>query len=137
MPQDDQDSPQDYGFPEHPTVRDIQVWERQEQFLRAYAKNGKICLSADKIGVSDRNVQKWQSSDKFSFIKRLQAAHQRYVEKLEGQMDSYIDDRKQGSHLLHMLRLKAEAPEKYRDDAKIVVHDSSKELLNKLTEMAR
>jgi hypothetical protein len=105
-------------------------------FLRAYAKNGKICLSADKIGVSDRNVQKWQSSDKFSFIKRLQAAHRRYVELLESQMDSYIDDKKQGAHLLHMFRLKAEAPEKYREDSKIVVQDHSQMLLDKLTEMA-
>jgi hypothetical protein len=136
MPQDDQDSPQYYGFPEHPTSRDIQTWERQEMFLRAYAKTGKICLSAEKIGISDRMVRYWQSSNHFLFQKRLQAAHQRYVELLEGQMDSYIDNMKQGSHLLHMFRLKAEAPEKYREDARIVVQDSSKELLEKLTEMA-
>ena len=136
MPPDDQDSPKEYGFPESPTSRDIQVWEHQEQFLRAYAKIGRLCHAADQSGMSERIVQKWQSADKFAFKKRLHAAHQRYVEKLELQMDSYVENMKQGSHLLHMFRLKAEAPEKYREEAKIVVQDNAKELLERLTEMA-
>jgi hypothetical protein len=34
--------PQDYGLAENPKPSQVQVWNRQEMFLAAYAKVGKI-----------------------------------------------------------------------------------------------
>jgi hypothetical protein len=40
--QDMEGAPQYYGFPESPTMGDWQVWNRQELFLAAYSKIGKL-----------------------------------------------------------------------------------------------
>jgi hypothetical protein len=129
-------TPQDYGFPEHPAKVDRRLWATQERFLRLYATSGKLQLSARSAGTSEDSVHLWDKFDKFGFQKRLQAAHQGYVEKLESQMDAYIDTSKHNTQILQIFRLKAEAPEKYRDDAKPQQTDAAQELLDRLTEMA-
>jgi hypothetical protein len=81
-------------------------------------------------------VYKWQNLDKFSFTKRFELAYQAYRESLEEQMDEFIRDTKHNSQIAQIFRLKAAWPEKYREETKIYVQDSAKELLEKLTQMA-
>jgi hypothetical protein len=130
-------TPQHYGFPEKPTLQQRDAWENQQRFLRRYAERGKLALSAGDVGISVAAVEKWQRLDKYSFNKRLELAYQAYRESLEESMDEFIRDTKHNSQILQIFRLKAAWPEKYRDDAKPVSTDPSRQLLDKLTEMAR
>jgi hypothetical protein len=52
-------------------------------------------------------------------------------------MDEFIRDTKHNSQIAQIFRLKAAWPEKYKDDAKPQSSDASRQLLDRLTEMAR
>jgi hypothetical protein len=145
MHDDDQDqdgleseplTPQDWGFPEKPTHRELQCWENQQRFLRRYAERGKFVLSAADAGISIQAIYKWQHSDKFNFNKRFELAYQAYRETLEEDMDEYIRETKHNSQIIQIFRMKAAWPEKYRDDAKPQQTDAAQELLDRLTAMA-
>ena len=64
VPQHDDDmdplvpTPQDYGFPERPTLQQRDCWEHQQRFLRRYAERGKLALSAGDVGISVKAVEK-------------------------------------------------------------------------------
>jgi hypothetical protein len=130
-------TPQQWGFPEKPTRTDQRVWDTQQRFLRRYAERGKFVLSAADIGISIQAIYKWQKADKFSFNKRFELAYQAYRESLEEQMDEFIRDTKHNSQIIQIFRLKAAWPEKYREDVKPQSADAGRQLLDKLTEMAR
>jgi hypothetical protein len=130
-------TPQDWGLPDHPSIVQQRTWDTQQRFLRRYAERGKMALSAADVGISERTVEKWQSSDKFSLIKRLELAYHAYRETLEQELDEFIRDTRHNSQIAQIFRLKAAWPEKYREDAKPASTDSSRQLLDKLTEMAR
>jgi hypothetical protein len=130
-------SPEDYGFPTKPTRVDQRVWDNQQRFLRRYAERGKLALSAGDVGLSPMAVYKWLDKDKFSFNKRFELAYQAYRESLEEQMDEFIRDTKHNSQIAQIFRLKAAWPEKYREEIKPQSNDASRQLLDKLTEMAR
>jgi Fe-S cluster biosynthesis and repair protein YggX len=125
-----------WGVPENPTRLDLRIWETQELFLRLYAQCGKFVRSADAAGISRQCIYKWQNADRFGFNERLEIAHQAYVERLEQEMDQYIRESKHNTQILQMFRLKAEAPEKYREDVRPANNDASQELLDRLTAMA-
>jgi hypothetical protein len=129
-------TPQDYGFPESPTFAQRDCWVRQEHFLEAFAQCGKIGVAANAIGVSRACVERWQGQDLYGFLKRMKQAHSQYVESLEAEMDATIKSRPVATQVLQIFRLKAEAPEKYREDVKVVGLDASKMMLDKLREMA-
>jgi hypothetical protein len=129
-------TPQEWGFPEKPTIQQREAWDNQQRFLRRYAKRGKKSLAAADVGLSPQAVERWQSKDLYGFNKRLEAAYQAYRESLEEDMDEYIRDSKHNTQILRIFRLKAAWPEKYREDAKPVSNDPSRELLDRLTEWA-
>jgi hypothetical protein len=126
-----------WGVPENPTRLDLRIWETQERFLRLFARSGKVIQSVDLTGITRQCLYKWENADKFGFNKRLEIAHQEYVERLEQELDDYISESKHNVQIAHIFRLKAEAPEKYREDIKPQSNDASRELLDRLTEMAR
>jgi hypothetical protein len=126
-----------WGVPEKPTKRDLSMWDNQELFLKLYARCGKFVLSATTAGITPQCVYKWENADRFGFNERLELAHKVYVERLEAEMDEYIRESKHNTQILQIFRLKAEAPEKYREDVKPANNDASQELLDRLTEMAR
>src|SRR5919106_1853620 len=76
--------------------------------------------------------------DVFSFNCRIEAAHAGYCEKREEGLDDRLENPKgnRGSDILYMFKMKAENPDKYREEAKVVVNDSAQQLLDKLTAMA-
>jgi hypothetical protein len=51
--------------------------------------------------------------------------------------DDYISESKHNVQILHIFRLKAEAPDKYREDVKPTNNDATQEWLARLTEMVR
>jgi hypothetical protein len=59
-------TPQDYGFPENAKPEQLQVWLRQEAFLEAYAKRGKIGKAAKASGITHWCVDKWLHNAMFT-----------------------------------------------------------------------
>jgi hypothetical protein len=131
-------TPQDYGFPENPLPRQAEVWHRQELFLVAYEKLGKHSSAAKEAGITAWCVDKWIQADRYSIRKRMQLAHQRYVESLEQLMDDRLTNPtgNRGSDVLLMFKLKAEAPEKYREEVKVLGVSAPLQMLEKLKELA-
>jgi hypothetical protein len=135
---DAEGTPQSYGFPENPTMSDWQVWNRQELFLKAYARIGKIGKAAAATEIPVATVESWQRRDTHGFKKRMQLAHQAYVESLEQLMDERLSNPtgNRGSDVLLMFKLKAEAPEKYREEVKVLGVSAPLQMLEKLKELA-
>jgi hypothetical protein len=131
-------TPQDYGFPEEPFPYQVEVWNRQELFLAAYARVGRRSIAAKEAGITIWCVDKWIGADVYSIRKRMQQAHQAYVESLEQLMDDRLTNPQgnRGSDVLLMFKLKAEAPEKYREEVKVVGIEASKQMMDRLREMA-
>jgi hypothetical protein len=129
-------TPQDYGFPDKASIAQRECWFRQEQFLEAFAKCGKIGKAAQATGMSRSCVERWQSVDLYGFQKRMDAAHDSYVELLEEQMDKTIEAKTTQTQILQIFRLKAEAPEKYREEVKVMNADVPFQMLDRLKEMA-
>jgi hypothetical protein len=103
------------------TIQQRQTYDNQERFLRAYATHGKIVRAAEAVGISVSTVEGWQHKDIQGFNKRLELAHDKYVESWEQLMDERLADPKgnRGSDILLMFKLKAERPQKYREDVKV------------------
>jgi hypothetical protein len=116
----------------------VEVWNRQELFLAAYAKVGKRGLAAKEAGITVWGVDNWVRTDVYSIKKRMKLAHEHYVESLEQLMDDRLSNPtgNRGSDILLMFKLKAEAPEKYREDVKVLGVSAPLEMLEKLREMA-
>jgi hypothetical protein len=129
-------TPQDWGFPEKPTPQQLGCWENQELFLRLYARSGKVIKSVEMIGITRQALYKWQNADRFGFNERLEIAHQAYVERLEAELDRFIEESPHNTQIARIFRLKAEWPEKYREDIKPANNDASRELLDRVTAMA-
>lgn len=102
------------------SVEKKRVWQRQEAFLEAYRRCGKIGQSAEVIGLTRYAVVWWTKHDIFGFRERINAAHQDYCEnKIEALIDSRLEDPQgnRGSDILLMFRAKGEMPAKYRENA--------------------
>jgi hypothetical protein len=131
-------TPQDYGFPENPSVVNQQCWDRQEAFLKAFGHLGTIRAAARAIGIHRTRVNQWLSADLYSFKKRMDDARQEYREFLEDLTHERLVNPQgnRGSDILLMFRKKAEWPEKYREEVKILGIESSKQMLDRLRELA-
>lgn len=73
-------TPQDYGFPEHPTAQQITTWTLQESFLAEYAACGAVYKASHLAGHSYNAFRTWVELDKFTFQKRYELAQERYLE---------------------------------------------------------
>jgi len=124
------------GFPAGANSAQREMWANQELFLRAYAMCGKRTRSADSAGVSVEAVERWVSSDVYSFKKRMAASHARYVEKLEAEMDATIEAKPTNAAILQIFRLKAEHPEKYREEVKVISNEAPALMWMRLRELA-
>jgi hypothetical protein len=131
-------TPQDYGFPASPSLRNIQCWDYQEAFLKAYGELGTIIHAARAVGIHRMTVNTWLTSDLYSFRKRMDLAHDDYVENVGRMMNERLANPtgNRGSDVLLMFKLKAEAPQKYREEVKVVGIEAPKQMMNRLREMA-
>jgi hypothetical protein len=129
-------TPEEYGFPANASMAQRQCWFRQERFLEVFAKCGKIGKAAQAVGISRACVEKWQGRDLYGFEKRMETAHACYVELLEEQMDKTVETKPAQTQILQIFRLKAEHPEKYREDIKVINADAPFQMLDRLKELA-
>jgi len=129
------ESAQDYGLPANPSEQQMRVWQRQELMLRSYSVTGKRSSSAAAAEVSVPAVEKWLSSDVYGFKKRYELAHGMYVEKLEAEMDATIESKPTNAAILQIFRLKAEHPEKYREEVKVISNEAPAQMWMRLREL--
>jgi hypothetical protein len=110
----------------------------QELFLAVYDKTGHRGQSAKEAGITIWCVDNWVQTDVYSIKKRMKEAHQRYVESLEELMDERLlnPTGHRGSDVLLIFKLKAEAPEKYREVVKVLGVSAPLQMLDKLKELA-
>jgi hypothetical protein len=108
-------------------------------FLEAYSRCGRITQAAEASGITRWCVDKWLQSDKYSIKKRLEFAHAKYVELWEQGMDTRLENPtgNRGSDVLYMFKLKAIAPEKYREEVKVMNVDPARLLIDKLVALER
>jgi hypothetical protein len=143
VPHDDEElktsapTPQDWGLPQKPSLAQLQCWDNQQRFLRRYAERGKLSLSAGDCGFHPATVERWQRMDLYGFNKRLEYAFQPYRETQEQLNEEWVNETKHNSQIYRIFHMKAIWPEKYREDAKPQSNSDSRQLLDKLTEMAR
>jgi hypothetical protein len=114
----------------------VEVWDRQELFLAAYARIGKRGRAAKEAGITVSCVEKWVAADVYGIRKRMEQAHHEYVESLEAEMDATIKSRPVATQVLQIFRLKAEAPGKYREEVKVIGMEASKQMMDRLRELA-
>jgi hypothetical protein len=131
-------TPQGYGFPANPSTVNQQCWDRQEAFLIAYAQLGTILHGAKAAGLHRNTVNHWIATDLYSFKKRMELAHQDYCDHIERMIDERLANPQgnRGSDILLMFKAKAEMPEKYREEVKVLGMEGPKEMLARLKEMA-
>ena len=129
---------EEFGLPPDATLNQKAVWHRQEMFLEAFRRCGKIGRAAEAVGLTRWAVIHWQRNDAFSFNRRLDAAHEDYCEKWEAGMDERLENPQgnRGSDILYMFKMKAEMPEKYRENVQVSGVEPVREMLDRLTEMA-
>jgi hypothetical protein len=128
----------DSSYYESLTSEQRQHYDRQELFLRAYIALGRIYKAAEAADIPIGTVHSWQGRDTHNFNKRIERARQQYVESLEQLMDDRLQNPQgnRGSDVLLMFKLKAEAPQKYREEVKVIGIESSKQMMDRLREMA-
>jgi hypothetical protein len=66
----------------------------------------------------------------------MEQAHRQYVESLEAEMDATIKSHPVATQVLQIFRLKAEAPGKYREEVKVIGMEASKQMMDRLRELA-
>ena len=130
---------EEFGFPSNYGLREKQTWMRQEAFLEQYAKYGKLIRAAEAVGLTIWAVEYWQRQDLYKFNRRLEVAHRRYCENLEQMMDDRLENPQgnRGSDPLLMFKHKAEMPEKYREDVKVIDPGTAVQLLDALRAMGK
>jgi hypothetical protein len=131
--------PEEFGFPaDSHNHQKRQMWNRQEAFLAAYRKCDKIGKAAEAVGLTRWAVDYWMKHDIFCFHRRIEAAHEDYCEQWEQGMDDRLENPQgnRGSDILYMFKMKAERPEKYRENVQVVGVEPVREMLDRLTEMA-
>ena len=130
---------EEFGFPSNYGLREKQTWMRQEAFLEQYAKYGKLIRAAEAVGLTIWAVEYWQKQDLYQFNRRLEVAHRRYCENLEQMMDDRLENPQgnRGSDPLLMFKHKAEMPEKYREDIKVIDGGAAVQLLDALRALGK
>jgi hypothetical protein len=129
-------TPQDWGFPEKPTLQQRNCWENQERFLKEYARRGKLYQSAAAVGLTCWCIHRWESADLYSFNKRLQAAHQEYRESLEQSNEDWVEESKHNTQIMRIFMTKAAWPEKYGDHVQITADAPAKQMFEQMRQLA-
>ena len=129
---------EEFGFPTNYGLREKQTWMRQEAFLEQYAKCGKLIRAAEAAGMTIWAVEYWQKQDLYEFNHRLEIAHRRYGETIEVMIDDRLETPQgnRGSDPLLMFKAKAEMPEKYREDVKVIDQGAALQTWEMLKQLA-
>tara|TARA_R110000824_G_C15232376_1_gene678768 strand:- start:13779 stop:14402 length:624 start_codon:yes stop_codon:yes gene_type:complete len=129
---------EEFGVPTYSTLQKKKIWDRQDTFLDKFRVIGKPGKAARAVGISRFTVMHWERNDIFGFNERLKVAHADYCETIEQMIDDRLENPQgnRGSDPLLMFKTKAEMPEKYREDVKVIDSGVGALLLDKLKELA-
>ena len=135
--------PEDSGLSftyESLTAEKARVWNHQEAFLADYRQHGQLGKAAKAIGMTRFVQDKWLINDQLGWRERIKAAHADYCEdKIESKIQERLDNPEgnRGSDILLMFQAKAEMPEKYREEVKIIDTGPTKDLLAELRRLGQ
>ncbi len=79
--------PEDFGFPANPTMQQTQCWKNQERVLDAIQGTGTMHSAAIAAGLTVWAVDRWVTTDLYSFKKRREMALQVYDDMLDAEID--------------------------------------------------
>ncbi len=79
--------PEDFGFPANPTMQQTQCWHNQERVLGAIQRTGTMHSAAMAAGLTVWAVDRWVTTDLYSFKKRREMALQVYDDMLDAEID--------------------------------------------------
>lgn len=79
--------PEDFGFPANPTMQQTQCWHNQERVLGAIQRTGTMHSAAIAAGLTVWAVDRWVTTDLYSFKKRREAALRVYDDMLDAEID--------------------------------------------------
>lgn len=114
-------TPAEFGLPEDCSPRQNALWEKQERYLKAYEEAGHH-TGADRISSVHWSTREyWIEQNLYGFRDRLKAAQHAHTARWESHMDKRLEEPQgnRGSDILLMFKLKALAPEKYRETVNI------------------
>jgi hypothetical protein len=128
-------TPQDWGFPEKPTIQQRGCWENQQRFLRRYAERGKKSLAAADVGIHPTAVERWQSVDLYGFNKRFELAYQAYREMKEEENQEWVRESNHNTQIYRIFEMKAIWREKYGDNVTITAETPVKAMLEQMRQI--
>ena len=80
-------APEEFGFPENPSMQQTQCWKNQERVLGAIQRTGTMHSAAIAAGLTVWAVDRWVTTDLYSFKKRREMALQIYDDMLDAEID--------------------------------------------------
>ena len=115
------------------------TWDAQQTFLGFMASYGVIQKSCQLSGVNRESVRRWRNDDVLGFADRFAVAREAYGESLETMVHDRLAEPQgnRGSDILLMFQAKAEMPEKYREEVKIIDTGPTKDLLDQLRRLGQ
>ena len=112
-------------------------WRRQDKYLKSYQETRSKSVAAITSGVTYRTAMKWQKTNEFGFIERLEEADLMFCEGLEQLALERVkmQDAKANPVLLITL-LNANLPNKYRPTV-VMNDDVAKDVLRELRSLSK
>ena len=112
-------------------------WRRQDKYLKSYQETRSKSVAAITSGVTYRTAMKWQKTNEFGFIERLEEADLMFCEGLEQLALERVKmhDAKANPVLLITL-LNANLPNKYRPTV-VMNDDVAKDVLRELRSLSK
>ena len=112
-------------------------WRRQDKYLKSYQETRSKSVAAIASGVTYRTAMKWQKTNEFGFIERLEEADLMFCEGLEQLALERVkmQDAKANPVLLITL-LNANLPNKYRPTV-VMNDDAAKDVLKELRSLSK
>lgn len=112
----------------------------QDAFLLAFAKLGNISEAAVVSGVTPKTAYQWLREDTLGIRERAELAHREYGDWLEQVTRKRLEEPQYngriGSDVLLIASHNAHNPERWRRDTVVVGSDATKQLIDKLTQLA-
>ena len=119
---------EEYGLPVDSKPHERERWERQERYLRAFAKQGNHTRVCQGTGIARDTSIYWEERNVYHFNERLKLAKEKHRELLESEhIFGPLEAASARDKLLHpvlpIFALKGAWPEKYGD--KVSFSDNS------------
>lgn len=94
---------------------DTKTQQKKDAFIQAYAELGTITHAARQAGIARKTVYRWQQADE-DFALAMHDCREQVTDTLEREAIRRATD---GSDTLLIFMLKANRPDKYRENVKI------------------